>query len=74
MTDTLLFLASVALRMHLECRLPFGNCHEFIKANWDDGLANREEYAITEGQGAVPVDCLEPQSLSYMQVKTENFN
>jgi len=60
--------------MHLECRLPFGNCHEFIEAKWDDVLANREEYAITEGQGAVPVDCLGPQSPLYMQVKTENSN
>jgi hypothetical protein len=49
--------------MHLECRLPFGNWHEFIEANWKHILTNREEYAITEGQGAVSVDCLGPQSL-----------
>jgi hypothetical protein len=48
MTDTLLFLASVALRMHLECRLPFGSCHEFIEANWQDVLTNREDYAMRE--------------------------
>jgi hypothetical protein len=48
---------------------------EFIEANWEEVLTNREEYAITQTrQGAVPVDCLGPQSLLYMEVKTENFN
>jgi hypothetical protein len=60
--------------MHLGCRLPFGNCHEFIEANWEDVLTNREEHAITGGQGVTQVDCLGPQSLLYMEVKTENFN
>jgi hypothetical protein len=34
-------LAGVALGMHLESRLPLGNCHEFIEANWEDALTNR---------------------------------
>jgi hypothetical protein len=51
--------------MRLEYRLPFGNCHEFIEANWEHVLTNREEHAIREGHGAVPVDRLADRNRSY---------
>jgi hypothetical protein len=60
--------------MHLECRRLLAIANEFVEANWEDVLTNPEEYAITEGQGAVPVDCLGPQSPLYREIKPENFN